>query len=110
MLSKPKPASFEWYERGTDNAVLLGVSFDEGQFIYLWLRIADALEPRSYVIPWNLKLAEKLYSCCHQFSARKMVAGTGFRLDIPGDHAPRPWGLPSSAPMCAAMTVRKSSP
>ncbi len=60
MLSKPKPASFEWYERGADNAVLLGVSFDEGQFIYLWLRIAGALEPRSYVIPWNLKLAEKL--------------------------------------------------
>ena len=60
MLSKPKPASFEWYERGADNAILLGVSFDEGQFLYLWLRIADALEPRFYVIPWNLKLAEKL--------------------------------------------------
>ena len=28
--------------------------------IYLWLRIAGALEPRSYVIPWNLQLAEKL--------------------------------------------------
>lgn len=60
MLSKPKPASFEWYERTVDNAELLGVSFAEGQSIYLWLRIAGAFEPRSYVIPWNLKLAEKL--------------------------------------------------
>ncbi len=60
MLSKPKPASFEWYERGADTAELLGVSFAEGQAIYLWLRIPGAFEPRSYVIPWNLQLAEKL--------------------------------------------------
>jgi hypothetical protein len=60
MLSKPKPASFEWYQRSADHAELLGVSFVEGQSIYLWLRIAGAFEPRSYVIPWNLKLAEKL--------------------------------------------------
>ncbi len=60
MLSKPKPASFEWYERAADSAELLGVSFAEGQSIYLWLRIAGASEPRSYVIPWNIRLAEKL--------------------------------------------------
>ncbi len=60
MLSKPKPASFEWYERAADNAELLGVSFAEGRSIYLWLRIPGALEPRSYVIPWSLKLAQKL--------------------------------------------------
>jgi hypothetical protein len=60
MLSKPKPASFEWYERSADSAELLGVSFAEGRSIYLWLRIAGAIEPRSYVIPWNLTLAEKL--------------------------------------------------
>ena len=60
MLSRPKPASFEWYERTNDRAELLGVSFDEGQSIYLWLRIAGTLEPRYYVVPWNLKLAEKL--------------------------------------------------
>ncbi len=60
MLSKPKPASFEWYERSADNAELLGVSFAEGRSIYLWLRIPGALEPRSYVIPWSLKLAQKL--------------------------------------------------
>ncbi len=60
MLSKPKPMSFEWYERATRKAVLLGVSLHENESIYVWLRPSGSIEPRSYVIPWNLKLAEKL--------------------------------------------------
>lgn len=60
MLSRPKPTSFEWFERENDRAQVLGVSFVEGEKIYLWLRIAGSAEPRSYVIPWNLALAEKL--------------------------------------------------
>ncbi len=60
MLSKPKPMSFEWYERATGKAVVLGVSLREKQSIYLWLRPVGSLEPRYYVVPWNLKLAEKL--------------------------------------------------
>ena len=35
LLSRPKPMSFEWYQRDTAKAALLGVSFDEGQSIYL---------------------------------------------------------------------------
>ncbi len=60
MLSKPKPMSFEWYERDTVEAELLGTSLDEGKAIYLWLRLSGSLEPRYYKVPWNLKLAEKL--------------------------------------------------
>ncbi len=60
MLSKPKPMSFEWYQRDAEKAVLLGISLDEGESIYLWLRVAGSVEPRYYVIPWNLKLAERL--------------------------------------------------
>ena len=60
MLSKPKPMSFEWYQRNEAKAELLGISFDEGQSIYLWLRLAGSLEPRAYVVPWNLRLAERL--------------------------------------------------
>ncbi len=60
MLGKPKPASFEWYENSVERAALLGVSLDEGKAIYLWLRLDGSLEPRAYVVPWNLKLAEKL--------------------------------------------------
>ncbi len=60
VLSKPKPMSFEWYERATKKAVLLGVSLHENQSIYVWLRPFGSVEPRFYVIPWNVKLAEKL--------------------------------------------------
>ena len=60
MLSKPKPMSFEWYERATRKAVLLGVSLHENEAIYVWLRPKGSPAPRYYVIPWNLRLAEKL--------------------------------------------------
>ena len=60
MLSKPKPMSFEWYERNTKKAILLGISLHEGESIYLWLRLAGSFAPRYYVVPWNLRLAEKL--------------------------------------------------
>mgnify|MGYP005650983571 CR=1 FL=1 len=60
VLSKPKPVSFEWYERGADGAELLSATFDEGRAIYLWLRLEGSAEPRAYVVPWNVKLAEKL--------------------------------------------------
>lgn len=60
VLSKPKPVGFEWYERGADGAEVLSVSFDEGRAIYLWLRLDGSSEPRAYVMPWNVRLAEKL--------------------------------------------------
>lgn len=60
MLSKPKPMSYEWYEASADHAQVLGVSMIEGEAIFLWLRIDESAEPRSYKVPWNNKLAEKL--------------------------------------------------
>jgi len=60
MLSKPKPMSFEWFERETEKAVVLGVSLHEQRSIYVWLRPGGSFVPRYYVIPWNLRLAEKL--------------------------------------------------
>lgn len=60
MLSKPKPISFEWYEKSRERAQILGVSLKEGEAIYVWLRPEGLIEPRYYVVPWNLKLAEKL--------------------------------------------------
>ncbi len=60
MLSKPKPMSFEWYERNESKAVLIGITLDEGKAIYLWLQLPGSTEPRNYEVPWNLRLAEKL--------------------------------------------------
>lgn len=60
LLSKPKPMSFEWFERASNDALVLGINLDEGRAIYLWLRLSGDSEPRYYVIPWNVRLAEKL--------------------------------------------------
>ena len=60
LLSRPKPMTFEWYEKGADKADLISVSLHEGVAIYLWLRLEGSFVPRSYVVPWNLKIAEKL--------------------------------------------------
>ncbi len=58
MLSKPKPMSFEWYERNEAKAVLIGITLDEGKAIYMWLQLPGSPEPRNYEVPWNLRLAE----------------------------------------------------
>ena len=60
LLSRPKPMEHEWFKRHVDEATILGVSVNEGQAIYLWLRIEDSFEPRYYVLPWRRQLAEKL--------------------------------------------------
>ncbi|MDD9877629.1 MAG: hypothetical protein OXR84_09345 [Magnetovibrio sp.] len=60
FLSKPKPKGYEWFEANVEEAEVLGVSLSEGEAIYMWLRLDGAIEPRYYVFPWDLRLAERL--------------------------------------------------
>jgi len=60
LLAKPKPMSYEWFERRAAKATVLGVSLHEGSAIYMWLRLDGAMEPRYYVLPWRQTLAERL--------------------------------------------------
>ena len=60
LLSRPKPMSFEWFNRDVALAQVLGASFDEGRAIYLWLRVEHEIEPRYYVLPWRQEAAQKL--------------------------------------------------
>lgn len=60
LLSKPKPMSFELFQRDVQLAHILGASMDEGRAIYLWLRLEDEIEPRYYKLPWKREVAEKL--------------------------------------------------
>jgi hypothetical protein len=59
-LSHPKPVAHEWFKRDVAEATVLGVSVDEGKAIYLWLRLDQSPEPRSYVLPWHTQLAAEL--------------------------------------------------
>ena len=70
MLSKPKPVSHEWYDNDVDKAEILGVSLEEGQAIYLWLRLDGAVMPRYYVMPWAQSTAEELEDAVEE-AARK---------------------------------------
>jgi len=60
ILARPKPMTHEWFNASAKNAMVLGVSLDEGKAIYLWLRVDDSLEPRYYRLPWQQRNAEKL--------------------------------------------------
>lgn len=60
LLSRPKPMSFEWFNRDAERATILGVSFEEGSAIFLWLRLDDSSRPRFYSLPWRQDLAERL--------------------------------------------------
>jgi hypothetical protein len=60
LLAKPKPNQLVWFERGVEEAEILGASFSEGKAIYLWLRLKGMIEPRYYVLPWDQKTAQDL--------------------------------------------------
>jgi hypothetical protein len=66
LLSKPKPVDLEWWLGRAEEATVLGSSIQEGDGIYLWLQLADAAEPRSYVLPWDRNLAEQLQAAMRE--------------------------------------------
>ncbi len=70
FLSRPKPHTMEWFERHAEAAEILGVSLEEGEAIYMWLRLSGEAAPRYYVFPWDLKMAEQLEEDVENAAAR----------------------------------------
>ena len=99
LLSKPKPVGLEWWLRRAEAATVLGSSIREGEGIYLYLQIEGVPEPRSYVLPWDLALAQQL-----QAAAREAEEGEGpLRMRLPfesgyDDREPKFYALPQPAP------------
>ena len=60
ILGKPKPVAHEWWSDRVSNAVLLGTSIEEGQAIYLWVKLDGETRPRFYELPWRRTVAERL--------------------------------------------------
>ncbi len=79
LLSRPKPVDFEWAHRDLAEATLLGAKLQEGEAIYLWLGLAEVAEPRSYVLPWDQRLAEQLHRAQREADAK----GTGVQVRLP---------------------------
>jgi hypothetical protein len=70
LLSRPKPVALEWQRGGLAEAKVIGADLREGEAIYVWLRTPEAEEPRSYVLPWDRKLAEQLHGAQREAQAR----------------------------------------
>lgn len=71
LLSRPKPIALEWTRSDLSEAVVLGANLREGESIYLWLRVDGVEEPRSYVLPWDQKLAKQLHGAQREADAKR---------------------------------------
>lgn len=81
LLSRPKPAEYEWLHGRAGEAVVLAGTINEGSGIYLWLRLPDAAEPRAYAFPWDEEAAEQLQQAMREAED----SGGGVRMRQPFD-------------------------
>ena len=89
LLSRPKPASLEWWHRDASQATVIGSQLREGENIYLWLQMEGTREPRAYELPWQEELARQLHG------AQREAEGNGTEVRMrspfnqqPGDQEP----------------------
>jgi hypothetical protein len=98
LLSKPKPASFEWFLAKAPEATVLGSSMVEDKAIYVWLQLDGAEEPRAYRLPWDQHTAEQLQEAARAAAEQQ----TALRMRMPfeqslDDREPRFYALPQPA-------------
>jgi hypothetical protein len=79
LMSRPKPIDFEWWHQAEGEATVLSSQLREGDGVYLWLQISGAVEPRSYRLPWDRKLAEEL----EKARAEAEKNGTPMKMRMP---------------------------
>jgi hypothetical protein len=98
LLSKPKPASFEWFLAKSGEATVLGSSTVEDEAIYVWLQLDGVAEPRAYRLPWDRHTAEQLQEAARSAAEQQ----TALRMRMPfekslDDQEPRFYALPQPA-------------
>lgn len=79
LLSRPKPASLEWWHRGAAEATVVGSKLREDEAIYLWIELPDNDEPRAYRLPWVEELAKQLHGAQREAEAK----GTKVKMRLP---------------------------
>ena len=65
LLGQAKPVTLEWLGPQTAEAVILSGHLIEGRGIFLTV-IRDNHEPKLYVLPWDLEIAEQLQQAMSQ--------------------------------------------
>lgn len=79
LLGRTKPLRLEW--RNTAEAQLVGAVPVENQAIYVWLSTPGSPEPRAYVLPWSVQLAQQLQTAVADAEAK----GTVVQMKMPVD-------------------------
>jgi len=97
LLSRPKPLRLEW--RDAKEAQVVSASMREGQGIYVWLQFDGASEPRSYILPWDMKMAQQLQTAMQEGQQK----GTDVKMTMPfsssglDDREPKFYAMPQQA-------------
>ena len=98
LLSRPKPAGFEWWLSRAAEATVIGSTVDESRAIYVWLQLDGVAEPRAYALPWDRRVAEQLQSAARAAAERQSAV----RMRLPFESTldgrePRFYALPQPA-------------
>lgn len=96
LLGRPKPLRLEW--RDAADAQVVGAVPVEDEAIYVWLVTPTSPEPRAYVLPWSVQVAQQLQDALNQAAA----TGTGVRMTMPfelslDDREPLFYAMPQPA-------------
>jgi hypothetical protein len=97
LLSRPKPLRLELWQQA-DKAKVLGASMREGEAIYVWLQFPGVDEPRAYILPWDMKMAQQLQNAMQEGQAN----GTDVNMSKPfeaglDDREPKFYATPQQA-------------
>ena len=66
LLSHSKPVALEWWSDRQADADVLAAHIEEGEGVHLWLMLDGEHEPRAFVLPWDLRMAEALQEALSQ--------------------------------------------
>jgi hypothetical protein len=96
LLGRPKPLRLEW--RDAAEAKVLSAAPVENEAIYVWLSMPGSAEPRAYVLPWNVQVAQQLQTAMGEAEAR----GTAVQMVMPAasgldDREPKFYAAPQPA-------------
>jgi hypothetical protein len=100
LLSRPKPAGFEWWLARAPEATVLASALAEDRAIYLWLQLDGIAEPRAYALPWDRRTAEQLQEASRAAVAAGRQSGVRMRLPFEptlDDREPRFYAPPQPA-------------
>lgn len=79
ILSRPKPMQLESLHSDLQEVAVISSLMKEDQGIYLWLKLPEVEEPRSYKLPWTDEAAKQLHKAQQDAEAN----GTNVKMKKP---------------------------